>query len=287
MRVLKYPGHLCLELVELAPSSEWSPAFPDWCFLQIGEGQGYWLDKASVRELNSGDMVSLSPLRAGRFRASQLGCVRIHCFRFAPDLAIGLLTPLERDCFESLAIQPGRALRLFAAGHPAAKLFTQATRAAAGGNVLMERCELLRIVATAFSKELLQPELPEITVLTARQRIQLIMNKLPESEFLKLSSGELAMQCGCSRIHFNRSFYRVFGMSLRRKQQEFRLLKARQMLQETACHLEAVGTEAGYASVEEFNGAFQKRFGIAPAEWRNPKSGQGEGNPNTLKAVGN
>ncbi len=97
-----------------------------------------------------------------------------------------------------------------------------------------------------------------------------MLNEIPEGEFLKLSSREMAARCGNSVKHFNRSFRKLFGMSLAQKQELMRLQKARQALVETACGIETVARDAGYRSVRRFSLAFKKRFGVTPAEWRHP-----------------
>jgi AraC-like DNA-binding protein len=266
---MKCPSHLSLETVELAPAAEWTVSFPGWCFLGLGAGQGYWLGETGAQELNAGDVLGLSPLREGFFRASQLGPVTLHYFRFDSELLTGLLTPAERDCFGELAA----TYTAFPcpAGSAGAKLFAQLWPTAKGSTALVQRCDLLRVVATIFARELSQPLPSETTVLTARQRLKLIMNQIPESEFLRLSPSDMAVHCACSTTYFNRSFSKLFGMSLRRKQEALRLLRARQRLVETTCRIEHVAEEVGYRTMAEFNAAFRRQFGISPSEWRHPK----------------
>ncbi len=271
---MKYPNHLSLEKIELAPSMEWTAAFPGWCFLRVSEGQGYWLGETGAREVNRGEVIALSPLREGSLRASQLAPVTLHYFRFAPDLLTGLLAPAERDTFDALAGRADCAARMLAADSPGALAFGELCAPDRAGGPLMQRCDLLRLVATVFAAELRQPPPRETTFLSARRRLKLLMNQVAESEFLTFTPHEMAARCGCSLTHFNRSFMKLFGRSLRRKQQEIRLLRARQVLIGTSCRIETVAEEAGYGSVAEFNAAFKQLFGVTPAVCRHPKSGK-------------
>jgi AraC-like DNA-binding protein len=270
---MKCPNHLGLERIELAPSAECAAEFPGWCFLQVRNGQGYWIGRNQVRELGAGEVAVLSPLREGCFRASQLGPVALACFRFTPELLGGLLTPTERDAFESLAAHAAYAARFFTADSPGARHFAELAGIGAGRSAFAQRAELLRLVAALFAEELVQPVPPDHAFLSARQRLRLLVNQIPESEFLRLSPVAMAGRCGSSVTHFHRSFRKLFGMSLGRKQELIRLQQARQMLMETCCRPEEVSSAAGFRDVQEFASAFKKEYGVTPAEWRHPRLG--------------
>jgi AraC-like DNA-binding protein len=265
---MKCPAHLCLETLELAPSAEWSPSFAGWCVLGVGEGQGYWMGEAGPRALGAGDMAILSPLREGIFRASQIGPVSLKFFRFSPELLDGLLTPTEREKFHKLALQPRYATNILAADGQAAQAFFAVAPPVRNGNALLARTELARILALAFARELTHNVPSPTTVLSSRLRLKALMNQVPEAEFLQLTARDLASRCGCSLTHLNRSFRRLFGTSLSRKQQEIRLLRARELLIETNARVEAIAAEAGYEDREQFRASFQRRFGVSPEEWR-------------------
>ncbi|HEU0011042.1 MAG TPA: hypothetical protein VFT34_14585 [Verrucomicrobiae bacterium] len=224
---MKCPAHLCMETLELAPSAEWSPSFAGWCVLGAAAGQGYWMGEAGPRVLGAGDMAILSPLREGMFRASQIGPVSLRFFRFSPELLDGLLTPTEREKFHKLALQPRYATNILGADGQAAQAFFAVAPPVRNGNALLARTELTRILALAFARELTHNVPLPTTVLSSRLRLKALMNQVPEAEFLQLAARDLASRCGCSLTHLNRSFHRLFGTSLSRKQQEIRLLRAR------------------------------------------------------------
>ena len=108
--------------------------------------------------------------------------------------------------------------------------------------------------------------------LTARLKLRLLLNQIPEAEFLKLTPRDLAAHCAVSVTHANRAFRQMFGLSLKERQKLVLLQKARQALAETAQSLEAVAAEAGFRDTPSFAAAFEKHFGVSPGEWQRPRS---------------
>ena len=237
----------------------------------MGGQAGYWLGEGGAQELAAGQVIVLSPLREGCFRASQLGPLTLHYFRFSPEVAGCLLTPSEHDIFEALARKPQIAVRCFAPDTPGPQAWTQLLSDPARDGGLWERVELLRILVLLFMKELRRPAQLEQTFLPARLKLRLLLNRIPETEFLRLTPHELAAHCGVSVAQASRSFRKMFGHSLGERQELIRLQKARQTLTETSESLDAVAAEAGYAGTRPFVAAFKKHFGVSPEEWRRPR----------------
>lgn len=269
---MKCSSHLCLDSVELAPSAEWRADCAGWCFVRVSQQHGYWLGEQGALELGPGQVAVLLPLREGCFRASQIGPVTLHHFRFSPELAGGLLTPAEHEVFESLAREPRQAVRCFPVETPAAGLWTQLLSHPVRGGALQQRAELLRIVALLFAQELQSPVPAAKSFLSARLKLRLLLNEMPEAEFLKLTARELAVHCGVSVTQANRSFRHLFGVSLLERQELIRLQNARQALAETNRSLEVLALEAGFRDVRHFAAAFGKQFGVSPSEWRRPRA---------------
>lgn len=268
---MKYANYLCLERVEISASGEWAADFPGWCIFQVKTGQGYWLGGSSPQVLNTGDVGALLPLREGGFRASQLAPVTLEYFRFSPDFVSGLLAPAERDCLEALSRQPARAAHFHPSTSAAAQKFSIVNKESINAGGLRQKAALLGIAAELFADEMAQPIPADTVFLSARQRLRLLINEIPEGEFLKMTSREMAARCGNSVKHFNRSFRKLLGVSLVQKQEIMRLQKARQALVETACRIDTLAIDAGYNTVRKFSVAFKKHFGITPSEWRHPK----------------
>ncbi len=268
---MKYANYLCLDRVEISASGEWAADFPGWCIFQVKTGQGYWLGGSSPQVLNTGDVGALLPLREGGFRASQLAPVTLEYFRFSPDFVSGLLAPAERDCLEALSRQPARAACFLSSTSVAAQKFSIVNKESINAGGLRQKAALLGIAAELFAAEMSQTIPADTVFLSARQRLRLLINEIPEGEFLKMTSREMAARCGNSVKHFNRSFRKLFGMSLAQKQELARLQKARQALVETACRIETLAADTGFSNVRTFSVAFKKHFGVTPSEWRHPK----------------
>jgi AraC-like DNA-binding protein len=265
---MKYQSHLALDEQNVPPSSEWEPPANCWCFVRLDEGQGYWLGDGEARELNAGDVLALLPARHGMFRASQLSAVRLFHFRFCPDLMSGLLTMAERQCFDRLGLQPALAVGLLPSTHPVAIQFAALCENAETQNGLLLRCRMLELVGRIYARELAPPAKPEAHTLSATKRIKVLLEHLTEEEFLNASMHDLAAYCGCSVRHFSRLFLQHFSVSLRSRQTEMRLLKARRLLSETDSRVMTVAASCGYRHLGVFNALFKKRFAMTPTEWR-------------------
>lgn len=275
-------GHLVLDDVMLGPSMEWTPRLAGWCFLRVQQGEGYWLGtEGGVVEAGAGDMLVLSPSCEGTFRASQLGPLTLQYFQFCPDLLSGLLTLVERKHLESLAQRGRHACLRIAADSPAASHFTEVCDLARTSNGLELRCRVLQVAAGVFEKAMERSTPVQRSFLPASQRIRGFLNQLTEAEIMNLSPLELATLCGCSVRHFNRLFKASFGVALRAKQTEVRLLKARQRLSETRATITHIARACGYRHVGLFTAMFKHQFGVTPTQWRaqnaapTPRSGRG------------
>lgn len=261
------PGHLFTDELSLPPSSEWTVPFADWCFVQLLEGQGYWLEPGAFEAANSGEVLVLSPQRQGGFRASALSRVSLRYFRFCPELLSGFLTLAERMRLDQLAAKAPAVFTHLPGDHPAARLFTEASQSGSDGGLLI-RCRLLEVAALVFENHLERPRVGGRSFMSASKRTRLFLTQLTEAEVLSVSARELAARCGCSLRHFNRIYQQCFGVSLRAQQTELRLRKARQLLAETTAPVSAVAMACGYRHQSLFNALFRRRFGLTPSAWR-------------------
>jgi AraC-like DNA-binding protein len=274
-----FQSHLLLDELDLAPSNEWEPPGACWRIVRVASGQGYWLGTGEAREINAGKIIVIAPQQRGTFRASQLGTMRLQHFRFCPELMGGLLTVTERSHFERLAAKAQPTPRLFPEQHPAATLFASVVGQASARTSLLQRCRLLELVGTIFERELTRAGTPQRPTLSASKRIKVLMQHLTVEEFLSASAEALAAYCGCSLRHFSRLFLQTFGVSLRARQTELRLLKAKRLLAETELRVVTVATNCGYRHLGVFNSLFRKRFGMTPTEWRRRAAGQKDCSP--------
>jgi len=275
---VKHQSHLALDELDLPPSTEWEAPAQCWCFVRVGEGQGYWLGQGEAREVNAGDVLALPPARQGVFRASQLSIVRLSYFLFCPDLMSSMLTMAERQFFDRLAAKTNPSIRLLPVSHPIAKQFAELCAQAESQNGLLLRCEMLELVGKTFARDLSPTGKAETATLSATKRIRVLLEHLTEEEFLNASSDELAAYCGCSPRHFSRLFLQHFGVSLRSRQTEMRLLKARRLLAETDSRVMTVAAACGYRHLGVFNALFKRRFAMTPTEWRHEAANSPHGN---------
>jgi AraC-like DNA-binding protein len=180
----------------------------------------------------------------------------------------GLLTMAERQHFDRLGSKPLQPIRFLPAGHPLAKQFADLCAQIDSQNGLLLRCQMLELIGKVFARELTPADKLEAATLSATKRIKVLLEHLTEEEFLNASADELGAYCGCSLRHFSRLFLQHFGVSLRSRQTEMRLVKARRLLAETDSRVMTVAATCGYRHLGVFNALFKKRFGMTPTEWR-------------------
>jgi len=101
-----------------------------------------------------------------------------------------------------------------------------------------------------------------------RERFRQLVGKMSESELATRSLTQLAEELHCSERHFSRLFREEFHISLRSRQTELRLQRARQLLAESDAKIISVAYESGYRHLGLFNAMFKRRFGVTPSQWR-------------------
>lgn len=269
---MKYAAHLFVEELVLAPSREWTPTMGGWFFFRLNQGQAYWIGEGAAVDLSRGDVLVLPPVRMGLMRASQLGTAQIHYFRFCPDQLAGLLTMSERQYLDRAASKPRIVPWHLGSNHTAARLFARAVESGTSDESLVMRAILLQVVAMCFDWKSNDKNAAEGSVLPASKRMRLLMDELTEMELCEIAPGELAAQCGCSVQHFNRLFQSQFGLPFRTRQNELRLLKARELLVESGASVQDIARRVGCRHVSYFNSQFKKEFGLTPSEFRRQKS---------------
>jgi len=83
-----------------------------------------------------------------------------------------------------------------------------------------------------------------------------------------LSVETLAARTSLSPRHFSRRFSAVFGCTPARYVEDLRMSEARRMLGEDGVSIQRVAAALGFASADVFRRAFERRFGVAPGEYR-------------------
>lgn len=268
MAAMKYAAHLQPEELILTPAQEWAPNLNGWHFLQSNRGQAYWLCESAVVDLAPGELLILSPSRQGVLRASQLGTVYLHVFRFCPEQLISLLTLAERRHLEQTALKPRVVPAKLNVDHPAARLMTEICARDPLVDGLELRAMLLRVVSLSFAWDLPQGLVPAGAYLPASKRIQVLMTQLTETELTECSPAELADRCGCSAPHFQRLFLNYFGVSFQARQTELRLIKAKELLTDNNAAIKDIADRSGFKQFSHFCRLFKKEFGVTPSAYR-------------------
>jgi AraC-like DNA-binding protein len=260
--------HLILQEKELPPSAEWEPHNQGWLCLRASLGQGYWLQSgSSVRSLSTGDVLLVGAGVIGSLRASQLGPLRLHFFTVQPQLLTGVLTVAEGHFFEATPKITGTQVLTFAAAEGIGEKFKLLADLSVADQ-LARRCACLQLWSEAMSGVL--STLPPLPVMDdkLRERFRQLVGQIPETELAAHSLADLAAQLHCSERHFSRLFREEFGASLRTRQIELRLQRARHLLASSNAKIINVALDSGYRHLGLFNAMFKKRFGMTPSEWR-------------------
>ena len=261
---IEYP--LIIQDFTLSPSSEWSPQYNGWTAVRIAEGFGYCLYKKSACELRVGDGFIVPQTTSVTVRASQLIPLRLHYFQIQPDLLNGLLTVAECQQLKRLA-NNSSCISLFRADELNGQEFSRLVEQP-GSEKLAMRCALLQLWVNGTADLFGKPVLNGSGGKKLRERFCQLVEQLPETELLKLSSDEIARQIHCSERHLGRLFREKFGVSFRSHQIELRLQHACRLLTDTRIYIANIASGSGYNHLAHFNATFKRRFGMTPREWR-------------------
>lgn len=263
-------SHLALEQVALPAGSEHAFRVPAWGFFRVHSGVGYLLGHGRRQELNPGEVI-VSGGGEVVFRASQIGDLQVHSFNLSPELLGGLLTLPEIEALRAAARIEPAALRWLPATHAAAepfRLLSASLSADAEHGDFLVRCRMLQVMAAALAGEMHALLPPASAPQAAAVRFRELMQRMTEAELVSHAAPELAQFCGCSERHLNRLFQKFFGQSLRDRQIEVRLQRARALLLEPRSSVSRAARASGFRHLSLFNAAFKRRFGMTPSEWR-------------------
>ncbi len=236
--------------------------------LRLEGGNGYWLERQTSVELETGSTLLVAGSLQGRVRASLLNETTLHFFQAVPSRLTGLVSTGEQDFFRQAIAVREYAFQIFPMDHPVALKMREAVRTP--GNLpagLSSRLALLQIFAGAFGKELTAPA-PQREAPDAKERLRAIIQNNPPDALLEIPFSELARTTGCTPRHLSRIFYELTGISFRDKRAEIRLGKARELLANSKSKVVEVALESGYKSLSLFNLMFTRRFGTSPGRWR-------------------
>ncbi len=258
--------HLILQEIMLRPSGEWSPPAPGWTVVRVAEGFGYWLQGGGARELKTGDGFVATETSQLVLRASQLGNLKLQFFCVQPQYLNGLITVAEGHQLEQAGKNTAARAIAFGADDATGQKFSRLAASPARENLTM-RSAMLQLWSQAVAEILLTAPVGD-SGQRLRERFRQLVAQMPDAELATRSLPELAERLHCSERHFSRLFSAEFGVPLRKRQTELRLLRARQLLADANAKVINVAYDSGYRHLGLFNAMFKKRFGVTPSEWR-------------------
>jgi len=258
--------HLILQTVTLHPSGEWTPSASGWTVVRVAEGFGYWLQGGSACELKDGDGFVTMETAPLVLRASQLGPLKLEFFSVYPQFLNGLITVAEGHQLMRVGKTTSAHVIHFKGTDPVGQKFSRLVGQPQRENLTM-RSALLQLWSQAVAGVLQAPS-ADTSQHRLHERFSQLVAQMPDAELATRSLPDLAAQLHCSERHFSRLFRAEFGVPLRKRQTELRLMRARQLLADANAKIINVAYESGYRHLGLFNAMFKKRFGVTPSEWR-------------------
>jgi AraC-like DNA-binding protein len=250
-------------------AAELSPGNAGWSFFHVCGGHGYLLEPGRCQELAAGDLVVLPPTGKAALRSSQLAALRLCHFSVRPEQLAGFFTLRELEALRTGAADHGETGRVFPGADAVARQYGVICDLRLRERGAVVRCEMLRLAILALRQQFaaaagpvrLPPPPPET-------RLAALLAKLPEAEFLRLSTDELASACACSERHLRRMFQQSLGVSLLQRRIQLRIERAKHLLRETDAKVIEVAFECGFRSLGPFNATFKRLTGKTPTAWR-------------------
>jgi AraC-like DNA-binding protein len=236
-----------------------------WQFCLNVEGVVYWLGRPESRELNVGELLVCGPGVQGELRASQIGDAKLRRFCFSPSSLLGVFSLTERL---ELSRVRGGGVEIFPAAHRASQLVATAPLPESDEQHLLSRADLLHAALLALAGHLPHRHETARPATNSDQRLHQLLSRTPDGELLSREAGELAELCGCSVRHLNRLIRTELDCNLRSIQEEARLRRARELIEQTGARVADIAREVGYGHVGQFNAAFKKLFRLTPSQCR-------------------
>ena len=247
---------------------EVSPELAGWSFLRVCAGVGYLVTESGHTEIRSGDVVVVPAGAKISLRASQLGDMRLCYFGVRVEQMAGFFTAEEQEILLNHLPGVPPPVRVIDRESEVSRQYADLChRTACDPNVLVRAAMLgvavssLRDLLVRSSRQQPRPGSPEKSFLE-------LIDRIPESELLASPARVLARHCNCTDRHFRRLFQARFGVSLKQKQIEWRIERAKKLLIETDVKIIEVASKIGFRSLGQFNLYFKRLTQMTPTVWR-------------------
>jgi AraC-like DNA-binding protein len=239
-----------------------------WWFLRVCAGQGYLWDGVERCEIQLGDFIVIPAVAAARVRASQLSDLRLCHFGVEPEQLIGFFTAEDRRALQATGAAAAGRPRVFRQESAVARQHADLCALRQRESGVLVRSEMLSLAVQSLRDLLTHKTDAPSPSKGPEQRLAELAARLPESEFLGRSTAELARECGCSERHLRRLFVDRFGVPLLRRQIEWRIERAKQLLLETDAKIIDIAEQCDFRSLGLFNAMFKRLTRLTPGAWR-------------------
>jgi AraC-like DNA-binding protein len=134
---------------------------------------------------------------------------------------------------------------------------------------LQSKClELLALQAQAFELAAKKPVKACLKSAYDKDRIYYAKEYLIEHANQPPSLSELAKIAGINEFKLKQGFKETFQNTVFGYLSDYKLMKAKELLEEGSLDIKHISDNLGYSSVQHFNTAFSKKFGISPGKAR-------------------
>jgi len=157
---------------------------------------------------------------------------------------------------------------ILTADHRASQLVLSSPLPESDEQHLVSRADLLHAALLALAGRIPHRNGVHRAAATSDQRLHELLARTPDGELLARNADEIAELCGCSVRHLNRLIRSELDCNLRVVQEEVRLRRARELIEQTGARVADIAREVGYGHVGQFNAAFKRRFGMTPSQCR-------------------
>ncbi len=264
----EFCAHLTVYQSQVRAGRELSPGAAGWSFLRVCGGCGYLLHGNERREIEAGDLVIIPASANVSLRASQLGDLRLCHFGVRPEQLTGFFTAEEQRALNVVAVKGTRPARVIKREDAVARQYTDFCELRQHESNVQARSAMLSLAVGALRDFLARPDGALPRAGGSEQKLAELAARVPESELLSRSAGELARQCGCTKRHFHRLFAGRFGASLKQRQIEWRIEQAKKLLLEANAKIIDTANQCGFQSLGQFNLTFKRMTRMTPTAWR-------------------
>lgn len=236
-----------------------------WQFYLSTSGVVYWLGHPGARELKAGELLVCGPGVHGELRASQLNDARIRRFCFFPSSLVGVFSLVERVELSRLG---KTGVEILPPAHRAAQMVAQAPLPETDALQLVARADLLHAALLALAGRIPPRNGVHRPAAATDKRLHELLSSAPDGELLSRSLRQVADICGCSVRHLNRLIRTELECNFRTVQEEARLRRARELIEQTGARVSDIARTVGYGHVGQFNAAFKRLFAMTPSQCR-------------------